>query len=91
MAATFILDPHAVFTGAQLVELLGLRTSTLRREIREKRLRVSKRAGRYYFLGTWVREWLEAGEISLKGAENVARESLGTAVQGSAGAHAAMG
>jgi hypothetical protein len=42
---------------------LKLTTSTVRREVREGRLRVSKRAGRYYLLGAWLLEWIAAGEL----------------------------
>jgi hypothetical protein len=35
----------------------------LPREFRKKRLRYAKRAGRVWVLGSWVLEWLEAGEV----------------------------
>jgi hypothetical protein len=41
----------------------ALAQATLRREVRRGRLRVSKRAGRYYVLGAWLLEWLRTGEI----------------------------
>ena len=47
-----IIDDRAVFTMAQARELLGLKKHTLSREVREGRLRVSRRAGRNYLLGT---------------------------------------
>jgi hypothetical protein len=58
-----VIDPNAVFLLDQVQALLRLRRSTVRREVREGRLRVSKRAGRYYLLGEWVLEWLRAGEV----------------------------
>src|SRR5262249_10302036 len=61
-----ILHHHAVYTVEQLRAALRLRRSTIRREVREKRLRIAKRAGRYYLLGQWVREWLEGGEVRPK-------------------------
>lgn len=53
---------NAVYSlgGARMA--LGLPDSCLRREIRLKRLRVSKRAGRYFILGKWLLEWIEGGE-----------------------------
>jgi hypothetical protein len=42
---------------------LGLKRDTLRREVRLGRLRVAKRAGRYYVLGAWLLQWLEGGEV----------------------------
>jgi hypothetical protein len=59
---------HAVVpTGVYFVDtfrkLFRLRKSTVRREVREGRLRIAKRAGRYYLLGKWVLQWLEEGEL----------------------------
>jgi hypothetical protein len=46
---------------------LRLKKSTVRREVRSRRLRISKRAGRYYILGKWLLEWLENGELPQNG------------------------
>jgi hypothetical protein len=53
-----------VFSVAEATELLGLKEHSLKREIRLKRLRASKRGGRYYLLGAWVLQWLRDGEIN---------------------------
>jgi hypothetical protein len=53
----------AVFTIGSLRATLGLRAGTLPRELRLKRLRHSKRAGRVFILGAWVIEWIAAGEV----------------------------
>lgn len=58
------ITPTMVFTVRQLQSLLGLRASTVRREVRLGRLRVAKRAGRYFVLGEWVLDWLRGGEVS---------------------------
>jgi hypothetical protein len=58
-----VIHPNAVYTVAQLQRALLLRSSTIRREYREGRLRISKRAGRHYVLGEWVLEWIRAGEL----------------------------
>jgi hypothetical protein len=58
-----VLDPLRVFTAEELRRALGLRKSTLRREVRERRLRVARRAGKYFILGEWVIEWLRGGEL----------------------------
>jgi hypothetical protein len=42
-------------------DVLGLRRSTLRREIRLKRLRAAKRAGKVMILGRWLIDWIEGG------------------------------
>jgi hypothetical protein len=61
--------PHVIIpTGVYDLEALriglGFRPSTLPRELRLGRLRVSKRGGRYFVLGEWLLEWLRAGEVS---------------------------
>jgi hypothetical protein len=58
-----IIRPNAVYSVAEAQAALKLKSSTIRREVRERRLRVAKRAGRYYLLGRWLLEWLEGGEI----------------------------
>lgn len=60
--------PHVVFPGAvytvdDLRRIFGLKATSVRREVRLRRLRISKRCGRYYCLGQWVLEWLEDGEL----------------------------
>jgi hypothetical protein len=59
-----VIHPTGVYVAEDLRRLLRLRASTVRREVREGRLRVSKRAGRRFFLGAWVLSWLESGEIT---------------------------
>lgn len=56
------IEPNSVYTLATASTVLHLPKSCLPREIRLNRLRVSKRAGRYYILGRWLLEWLESGE-----------------------------
>jgi hypothetical protein len=63
-----VIDANAVYSLGSLTETLSLRPGTLPRELRMKRLRYSKRAGRIWITGRWVLEWLEGGEIR-KGAE----------------------
>jgi hypothetical protein len=58
-----VIDPRSVFTVAQARQALGLTLSTIRREVRLDRLRVSKRAGKYFLLGEWILDWLRSGEI----------------------------
>jgi hypothetical protein len=63
--------PTDVYTLKAATELLGVRENTLPREIRLRRLRASRRGGRYYILGSWLLQWLEAGEIRRPAAEPV--------------------
>jgi hypothetical protein len=61
--APIVISPDAVFTTDAVRTLLGLKQSSLRREIRQGRLQVSKRCGRYFFLGSQLLQWLRAGEV----------------------------
>jgi hypothetical protein len=61
-AAPLVIEPTAVYTAPQARQALGLKLTTLRREIALGRLRVSRRAGRYYLLGEWILDWLRGGE-----------------------------
>src|SRR5262249_55318984 len=58
-----VLVPTSVYDLAGAQASLGLNKSTLKREYREGRLRVGKRAGRCYFLGEWLIQWLREGEL----------------------------
>jgi hypothetical protein len=60
--AVRVVPADAVVTLDELRAVLGVPKSCLRREVRLGRLRVSRRAGRYWTTGAWVREWLEGGE-----------------------------
>jgi hypothetical protein len=62
-AVPLVLNPLAVFTFAQARQALALPRSTLAREVRLRRLRVAKRAGKYWILGSWLLQWIEAGEL----------------------------
>jgi hypothetical protein len=72
VAAPHIIHARAVYSADEARRLLRLRASSIRRELREGRLRVSKRCGRYFLLGRWLLEWIEAGELPRRGmaAEN---------------------
>jgi hypothetical protein len=58
-----VIHPCAIYTVESLRVALGLSKSTIGREVRLGRLRVTKRAGKYFLLGVWVLEWLRAGEV----------------------------
>jgi Helix-turn-helix domain len=63
LPAPHVVDPNGIYLVQTFEKLLHLKRSTVRREVREGRLRVSKRSGRYYLLGRWILEWLESGEV----------------------------
>jgi len=58
-----LIEPNAVYGLEAAQQALGLKQTTLRTEIRRRRLRVAKRAGRFFLLGAWLLEWIQAGEI----------------------------
>jgi hypothetical protein len=62
-AAGVRVEPNAVFTRESFLATFRLRESSLRREVREGRLRVYKRCGRYFILGEDVLEWLKGGLV----------------------------
>jgi hypothetical protein len=68
-----VIDPYAVYFTDTLQKVFRLRKSTIRREWKEGRLRLAKRAGRYFVLGEWVLEWLRTGELSRKAAQQGGR------------------
>ena len=70
--APHVIHPNAVYSREDLERILKLRPSTIRREVRKGRLRVAKRSGRYFFLGVWVLEWLETGQIQPRQEESAA-------------------
>jgi hypothetical protein len=58
-----VVHPNAIYTLASAQFAFGLTKTTISREIRLGRLRVAKRAGRYFILGEWLLQWLRDGEI----------------------------
>jgi hypothetical protein len=58
-----VIDAQAVYTADGFRRVFGLRASSLRREVREGRLIVHRRCGRYFILGLDVLAWLRAGEV----------------------------
>ena len=59
-----VIHPTAVYSLRSAQRALEVERGTLPREIRLRRLRVSKRGKKYYFLGEWLLEWLRGGEIT---------------------------
>lgn len=57
-----VINPSAIYTLDDLARI-GVKASAVRREHRAGRLRISKRLGRYFVLGAWLLEWIEAGEM----------------------------
>jgi hypothetical protein len=55
--------PNGVYFSDDARRILRLRQSTIGREVREGRLRIAKRGGRYVILGKWLIEWIETGEL----------------------------
>ena len=62
-AVAVAIDPNGVYSPSWVRDALRLRESSLRREIREGRLQVNKRCGRYFFTGDQLLSWLRGGAI----------------------------
>jgi hypothetical protein len=58
-----VLHPRLVLSLEQARQALGLAKNCLPREVRKRRLRVAKRAGRYFTTGKWLMGWLTTGEV----------------------------
>jgi hypothetical protein len=58
-----VVHPTAVYRREAFRAAFGLRDSSLRREVREGRLKVYKRCGKYYILGEDVLAWLRGGVV----------------------------
>jgi hypothetical protein len=56
-----VVHEGAVYSADAFRRTFGLRTSSLRREVRERRLKVHKRCGKYFILGADVLAWLRGG------------------------------
>jgi hypothetical protein len=62
-AVPHVINPRAVYDLRSATAALELNRTTLLREVRKRRLRVSRRGGRYFVLGAWLLQWLKEGEI----------------------------
>jgi hypothetical protein len=58
-----VIVPTAVYSLATARTALSLKAGTLPRELRLRRLRYSKRAGRVMILGEWLLTWIREGEV----------------------------
>lgn len=56
------IHPTTLYWLPKAVAALQVTKEGLAREVRLGRLRSGKRAGKVYFLGKWLLEWLEGGE-----------------------------
>jgi hypothetical protein len=61
--APHVTHENAVYGLDSARAALGLAKGCLPREIRLGRLRVAKRAGKYFLLGKWLLAWIESGEL----------------------------
>ena len=61
-----VIHLHAFYSSEDVQRIFNIKKSGLREEIKAKRLRVSKLCGRYRFLGRWLIEWIESGELRAK-------------------------
>lgn len=64
MREIHVIEATAVYTVELARTSFGLAKHTIQREIRLGRLRVAKRAGKYFIFGAWLAEWIMDGEIN---------------------------
>lgn len=57
------IQPTSVYTTESFRRTFGLRATSLRREVREGRLKVYKRCGKYYLLGEDILAWIRGGAV----------------------------
>jgi hypothetical protein len=62
--ALAVIDPHTLGTIEEWTALLDVGRTTLLREIRRRRLRASRRAGKYWLTGQWIMDWVAGGEVT---------------------------
>jgi hypothetical protein len=75
--ALLVIHPDSVLSVEQAQHLLGLKRSTVRREVRESRLKISKRAGKHFLLGSQLLDWLRAGELPRRGGRPASNGDAG--------------
>jgi hypothetical protein len=62
-----VIHPRAIYYLADLSRLFGFRASTVRTARRSSGLRVGRRAGRVFVMGSWLLEWFQSGELPPNG------------------------
>lgn len=61
-----VIPDDAVLRLDELRQILNVGRTSLLREKRRGRLKVSKRLGHYWTTGRWVRAWIEGGMVAPK-------------------------
>lgn len=59
-----LIDPNQVFDLEGARAAIGVKKSCLQRELRLRRLRYSKRAGKVWITGEWLLNWIREGEMT---------------------------
>jgi hypothetical protein len=70
-----LIQPAAVYDLEAARTALVLSKTTLNRELRLRRLRYAKRAGRYWILGEWLLQWIRDGEARRTHKNEVTQEA----------------
>jgi hypothetical protein len=68
------IDDNALHPVSEWTRILNLPANCLKREARLGRLRVSKRAGKLWCLGAWIKEWVASGEVRRHSANGRTQE-----------------
>jgi hypothetical protein len=85
ITAPIPIEPNAAYTFDGVKEEFKLTDRTLRNAIREGQLRVSRRGGCYWFLGSWLLEFFRNGETTRRRHPDLERDRPGDAPAGAAG------
>ncbi len=54
---------NGIYTSAQVRARMGVHVKCIRLAIKSGKLRYAKRGQRYLFLGEWLWEWVQIGEV----------------------------
>lgn len=66
-----VIHPNGIYTREIAQRILSLTKTTIGRELRLRRLRCAKRAGRIFILGEWLLTWLREGEVQHRQGSDV--------------------
>jgi hypothetical protein len=70
-----LVEPNGVYRPWWIQRALGLAKTTISTEVKKKRLRVSRRGGRYYILGAWLLDLLARGDPRRKGKDEAGTDA----------------
>lgn len=79
MTQPFFIEPEGFYDTDSVATICDLSIRSINDACRNKELRHTKRAGRLFFRGSWLIEWLEGQETSNAGRAVEAPTATGAA------------